>query len=239
MKHNYFIPTLPETSLLISVEGNIGSGKSTFLNKISSLLNLYGILEPHTLWQNINGHNLLEEFYKNPNRWAYSFQTYVFLTRVGSLEKAVNATHDLKNVTYVMERSVYTDKFCFAKACHELGSMNDLEWNMYVAWYDWLVYNHVQKPHGIIYLRVEPEISFERTRIRNRSEEQGVPLSYLKLLHEKHDNWLLYKKDIPSFLENTPTLILDCNKDFEHTSDNWDILSAQVQNFVFELRKNF
>ncbi len=64
------------------VEGNIGAGKSTFLKIISQYLDIQIIYEPHQKWQNVAGHNLLEQFYKDPKRWAYTFQSYAFVSRV-------------------------------------------------------------------------------------------------------------------------------------------------------------
>jgi deoxyadenosine/deoxycytidine kinase len=40
--------------------------------------------EPVDQWQNVNGQggNMLQQFYDNPQRYAYTFQNYVFITRV-------------------------------------------------------------------------------------------------------------------------------------------------------------
>lgn len=64
------------------VEGNIGAGKSTFLKVINTFLNAQVVYEPHEKWQNVGGENLLEKFYADTQRWAYTFQTYAFITRI-------------------------------------------------------------------------------------------------------------------------------------------------------------
>lgn len=84
------IKSQSNSSFFISIEGNIGSGKSTFLKKISDLFTIPLLFEPCDLWQNINGHNLLNEFYRDTKRWAYSFQLYAFLTRIESIEKMID-----------------------------------------------------------------------------------------------------------------------------------------------------
>lgn len=69
-------------SFQIVVEGNIGSGKSTFLNSFSSLPDITIMPEPVNRWTNLGGkHNLLELIYKDPLRWNMAFQSYVQLTR--------------------------------------------------------------------------------------------------------------------------------------------------------------
>ncbi|OQR74215.1 deoxynucleoside kinase-like [Tropilaelaps mercedesae] len=69
-------------NLTIVVEGNIGSGKSTFLNSFSGLSDITILTEPVNRWKNLGGkHNLLELIYKDPLRWNMAFQSYVQLTR--------------------------------------------------------------------------------------------------------------------------------------------------------------
>lgn len=61
---------------VVSVEGNIGSGKSTMLQYYSELDDVQLHPEPVEKWQNLNGHNLLEKLYSDPKRW--SFQVWTF-----------------------------------------------------------------------------------------------------------------------------------------------------------------
>ena len=77
----------------IIVEGNIGAGKSTFLKLLSSALDIQPVFEPHDKWQNIGGENLLENFYQDTQRWAYSFQTYAFVSRVIEQENFLEKSH--------------------------------------------------------------------------------------------------------------------------------------------------
>ncbi len=236
MKSKPPIPYMPSGSTFITVEGNIGSGKSTFLKKFYETFKLPIILEPHTLWQNIDGHNLLEEFYQNTSRWAYSFQTHVFMTRIKALQEAVE--QNPHENCFILERSVYADKFCFAKACSHLGLMSPLEWKMYCLWYDWFIMNYVKTPSGIIYLQVDPKISYQRTQKRKRSEESEISKEYITLLHEYHEQWLVEKTDVPLLLKNIPVLTLNCDEDFENTDANWDDLCVKIRTFIEQIRQN-
>lgn len=195
------------------VEGNIGAGKSTFLRILEKRLQVQVVYEPHEAWQSVGGENLLDRFYSDTKRWAYTFQSYAFVTRVLAQEQHVLTC---KYPTQVLERSVYSDRYCFAKNCYEMGVMNALEWKLYQEWFSWLVDLYTVKPHGFIYLQTDPEICFERLKKRNRSEEQTVSLDYIKKLHDKHESWLLEKRDVAPYLKDVPVLVLPCNKDFEH-----------------------
>ena len=65
------------------LEGNIGAGKSTFLSLIKELLPVQIVYEPVEKWQHVGaGENILEKFYTDTHRWAYTFQSYAFITRV-------------------------------------------------------------------------------------------------------------------------------------------------------------
>ncbi len=200
-EHKYFV-----------VEGNIGAGKSTFLRIITEYLNAQVVYEPHQKWQNVGGENLLERFYSDTQRWAYTFQTYAFVTRV--LERELQAK-ECTSPFQILERSVYSDRYCFAQNCYEMGVMNALEWKLYQEWFSWLVDNYMAKPSGFIYMKTDPEICYKRLLKRNRSEEAGVSKEYLKLLHDKHESWLVQKEGVAPYLKDTPVLVIHCDEDFE------------------------
>ena len=92
-------PLVTNRPFTVVVEGNIGSGKTTFLqhfNKFSEEVEI--LAEPVDKWRNANGHNLLQIMYEDPHRWdiiitmllvimllfrwSLAFQTYVQLTMV-------------------------------------------------------------------------------------------------------------------------------------------------------------
>ena len=203
-----------ENTRSLIIEGNIGAGKSTFLKMINEYLDIQAVFEPHEKWQHIGDgdENLLDKFYKDINRWSYTFQTFAFVSRVVEQE---NYRKQYPNAVHIVERSVYSDRYCFAKNCFEMGVMTALEWKLYQEWFVWLVENYTPKPSGFIYLKTDPEVCFERLVKRNRSEEVGVTLVYLQSLHTKHEQWLVQKENIASYLDDVPVLVLECNKEFE------------------------
>lgn len=199
------------------LEGNIGAGKSTFLSLIEQELPVQIVYEPHEKWQNVGlGENLLDRFYKDTKRWAYTFQSYAFITRViEQQEKAKTNEYGVQ----ILERSVYSDRYCFAKNCFEMGTLSSLEWDLYKEWFEWLIANYSPKPTGFIYLKTDPEICYQRLSKRARHEETDITLEYLSSLHAKHEKWLINKEDVASYLKDVPVLILDCNKEFESDTE--------------------
>ncbi len=199
---------------IIVIEGNIGAGKSTFLKLLSKTLNAHLVNEPLEKWQNVEGGNILDHFYKDTRRWAYTFQSYAFITRVLALEEQLKMTN---KPIIVLERSVYSDRYCFAKNCFELGLMSALEWSLYQEWFEWLMAHYHNQPDAFVYLQTDPIVCYQRLLKRSRSEESDVSLEYLTMLHNKHENWLLKKKDLTDYVKAIPVLTLECNQDFEHT----------------------
>lgn len=193
------------------LEGNIGAGKSTLLKLIKEHLpHIPVALEPVDDWQKqIYGQSLLTNFYQNSKRWAYTFETFTMMNR--AKEHMVMHTQDS---IQIVERSVYSGYYCFARNSYEQGFISPLEWELYLQWYTWLVAEKCEAPKGFLYLRVDPSIAYERIRKRNRYAEKTVPLSYLKQIHAKHEDFLITQESISPELKSVPVLVLDCNEDF-------------------------
>ena len=186
-------------SLAVAVEGNIGVGKSTLLDVVSGNPDLERAAiiceEPIQEWQDVGGrgeHNLLDAFYSNPRGHAYMFQNYAFLTRF--IQHHTAAQEALEGQFRLLERSVFTDRFVFARTCAEQGLMTPLEWNVYLSWFQPVVDALPDLvPSVFVYLRASPETCAGRMASRGRSEETGVELEYLKLLHNRHEEWFIQR----------------------------------------------
>ncbi|XVF73969.1 hypothetical protein PTKIN_Ptkin13bG0023600 [Pterospermum kingtungense] len=180
--------------LTFCVEGNISVGKTTFLQRIANetleLRHLVEIVpEPIDKWQNVgpDHFNILDAFYAEPQRYAYTFQNYVFVTRVIQERESAGGIKPLR----LMERSVFSDRMVFVRAVHEASWMNEMEISIYDSWFDPVVSCLPGLiPDGFIYLRASPDTCHKRMLLRKREEEGGVSLNYLRDLHEKHESWL-------------------------------------------------
>ncbi|KAK9134853.1 hypothetical protein Syun_014183 [Stephania yunnanensis] len=180
--------------LTFCVEGNISVGKTTFLQRIANetieLRDLVEIVpEPINKWQDVgpDHFNILDAFYAEPQRYAYTFQNYVFVTRVMQERESAAGIKPLR----LMERSVFSDRMVFVRAVHEANWMNEMEISIYDSWFDPVVSSLPGLiPDGFIYLRASPDTCHKRMMLRKRAEEGGVSLDYLRDLHDKHESWL-------------------------------------------------
>ncbi|CAL1409950.1 unnamed protein product [Linum trigynum] len=206
---------IPKKRITFCVEGNISVGKTTFLQKIVSdtieLRDLVEVVpEPIDKWQDIgpDHFNILDAFYAQPDRYAYTFQNYVFVTRVMQERESSIGLKPLR----LLERSVFSDRMVFVRAVHEAKWMNEMEISIYDSWFDPVVSVLPGLiPDGFIYLRATPDTCHKRMKHRKREEEGGVSLDYLRDLHEKHESWLFPSEtgDHGVFSVSRPPLQLD------------------------------
>lgn len=210
------------------IEGNIGVGKSTFLQLISQQLQeVEVVLEPINKWQNtVYGKGLLTNFYENPQRWAYTLELLTMICRVQD-----HLAEQQKSGTIAVERSIYSGYYCFAHNSHIQGFMTELEWNMYQQWCSRIMLCKCLPPQGFIYLRVDPEIAYERIKKRNRRAEKTITLAYLKQIHERHESFLIKKEGVLPQLKRIPVLVIDCNSEFIYNPSQLHRNMHTVQNF--------
>ncbi|KAL9664758.1 hypothetical protein QQ045_020165 [Rhodiola kirilowii] len=191
---NSDVKVAQKNRLTFCVEGNISVGKSTFLQRIANetieLRDLVEVVpEPVNKWQDIgpDHFNILDAFYSEPQRYAYTFQNYVFVTRVMQERESSSSIKPLR----LMERSVFSDRMVFVRAVHEAKWMNEMEISIYDSWFDPVVSVLPGLiPDAFIYLRASPDTCHKRMLLRKRAEEGAVSLDYLRDLHEKHESWL-------------------------------------------------
>jgi deoxyadenosine/deoxycytidine kinase len=217
------------TKLLIAIEGNIGAGKSTFINILKENIdNCSTVDEPVEMWKKItdsDDKNILQKFYEDMPRWAYSFQNVACITRIIKIQDAI--INSSKQILF-LDRSLGTDKYIFEKMLYDDKIINEMEHQMYNLWCD-LYEKYINNNNNIfyIYLKCEPEISLNRIKKRGRVEEESISLEYLKKINKYHDEWLLNKDNV---------IIIDCNKDFENDLENQnkiiDKIKTQIETFT-------
>ena len=211
--------------MIVTIEGNIGSGKSTLVQELRQKLGkeMNFLDEPVEEWLKLKdetGKSLIELFYADKKRYSYTFQNYAYITR---MRKLMETKPDDINIT---ERCVLTDKHVFAKMLTEDGFMSTLEDKMYNDWFD--IFEKFATIDLVIYLKTEPKICNERIKTRAR-EGEDIPLDYLDRLHQYHERWI-------NNIDREKVLILDGNTDF---NENPDIFIKQIYDFIQMYVYNF
>ena len=127
-------------NFMIYIEGNIGAGKSTFLELFKEYLaqNLPDssvLPEPVKAWENMqdsNGKNILQHYYEDQKKYGFTFQMNAFISRVQEIEE-MRKQNKMYNF---VERSVYTDKNVFTLTNYKNGNINEIELNVYLQWFN-------------------------------------------------------------------------------------------------------
>ena len=212
------------------VEGNIGAGKSTFLTMLQATCPTLKIVqEPVHNWSSERyGKSLLEEFYTKPARWAFTLETFAMLAR--SLDHVKQQRGVTDNV--VMERSIYSGHYCFAFNDLASGYFNEIEWEVYTQWVNFIMYQQCKPPRGFIYLRSNPETCHTRMHKRSRSGEELVSLAYLRNIHEWHEKFLINKAGLDAQLRRVPVLVLDVDEDFQQDPLAFEHLAVKTAAFI-------
>ena len=215
---------------IFSFEGNIGSGKSTLVNKFKEFytdknkshgLKLCFVQEPVDVWNTItdeNGKTVIECFYADNEKYAFAFQMMAYISRIKTLREELNKGYDI----IFTERCLFTDRNVFAKMLYDEGKINNIEYKIYNKWFDEFISDFPNIEY--VYLKTDPQIAFDRVIKRGRQGET-IPLEYLTKCHQYHEEWLSNQKNI---------YILECNQDTsgingENIYNSWiDIVDKSI-----------
>lgn len=186
--------------ILISIDGNIGSGKSTLMEQLRATFPQWHFIdEPLDTWtslKNEDGETLLSVFYKDISRWAYTFQNCAVLSRAQNITRAIDRWREecvhneaaRHNNIFVTERCLETDFNVFAQMLREDGKLTTIEWDLYKQWYRML--EGSCSVSGIVYVGTPTDVCGERIKRRNRDGEQTIAPEYLENLDRYHRRWI-------------------------------------------------
>jgi len=169
----------------VVIDGNIGSGKTTQLNLLEKLG--YRVRrEPIDEWP-------LEEFYKDPSRWAFYFHMVILQT-----------LRPLKTrETIVYERSLLSSRWVFWTVLLKQKLVTQGEDETYAKFYD----QYAWFPDVYIFLSKSPELAWEHIQSRHQTGDSGVTLEYWKELDAEYQKLL---RNVPCKVH-----IVDANRSVE------------------------
>ena len=184
---------------ILSIEGNIGSGKSTVINTLKEYYKssdkssdkVYFLEEPVSEWVEIkdsDGKNIIEKFYENQEHYSFSFQMMAYISRLAMLKRAIKHCKEKGIKLIICERSLQTDKNVFCKMLHDSGKIEDINFQIYNKWFSDFI-TEIPLIY-FVYIKTEPKIAYERVLKRNRKGE-NISVEYLEMCSMYHDNWLV------------------------------------------------
>jgi len=171
----------------ISIEGNIGAGKTTLANLLAERLNARLILEEFA------DNPFLAKFYDNPAQYAFSVELFFMAERYKQQKDLVSQQDMFKTLT--ISDYLFTKCLLFAKV-----NLPDDEFRLYQRLFDTMHHQMIQ-PELLIYLHAPVSKLQENIKKRNRPYEQNIQNDYLYTIQQTYTHYIKQ--------HNMKTLIVD------------------------------
>ncbi len=187
----------------ITIEGNIGAGKTTLAHALSKKLNARLVLEEFA------ENPFLAKFYENREQYAFPLELFFMAERYKQLKDLLH-TEDLFHSVTVSDY-LFTKCLLFAKV--NLGAQ---EFHLYQKLFD-IIHQQLLHPDLLIYLHAPVKKLQENIKKRQRSFEQAIPDDYLFTIQETYTSYIKQ--------HSIKTLFIDAsNADFIENESHVDII---------------
>ena len=149
--------THPQKKTFVAVAGNIGSGKSSLTTMLGNHFSWRPYLE------SVEDNPYLADFYGDMKRWSFHLQIYFLSHRFTNHKQIVELPESV-----IQDRSIYEDAEIFARNLHEIGNMDNRDYDNYVALYH-VMTEYLRPPDLMIYLRASVDTLKKQILKRGRS----------------------------------------------------------------------
>lgn len=164
--------------MLISIAGNIGSGKTTLTTQLAK----HYKWEPH--FEDVDDNPYLNDFYNDMQRWSFNLQVYYMTSRISKIQEIRKGKK-----TVIQDRTTYEDAYIFAPNLHSMGLMTTRDFETYFSLFK-LQESFITPPDLLIYLRASVPTLVSQIQKRGRDYEESIRLDYLKRLNERYEAWI-------------------------------------------------
>lgn len=165
-------------TLFVTVAGNIGAGKSS----LTKLLGERFHWKPY--YESVDDNPYLSDFYADMHRWSFHLQIYFLANRFKCHKMIVESSESV-----IQDRSIYEDAEIFAHNLHDIGRMENRDYENYVSLFH-VMMEYLQPPDLMIYLKASVDTLMRQITRRGRSFEQGIQRDYLDQLNRLYTDWI-------------------------------------------------
>jgi len=177
----------------ITIEGNIGAGKTTLAHMLAKHFDARLIVEEFA------DNPFLAKFYENPKQYAFPVELFFMAERYKQLKELIHTKDLFQSIT--ITDYLFTKCLLFAKV-----TLPEEEFRLYQKLFE-IIHQQLTQPDLLIYLHAPVSKLQQNIKRRNRTYEQSIPDTYLFNIQE---TYLQYIRQ-----HNIKTLIIDAtNADF-------------------------
>jgi deoxyadenosine/deoxycytidine kinase len=192
----------------ITIEGNIGAGKTTLAHLLSKQYNARLILEEFA------DNPFLAKFYENPAQYAFPVELFFMAERYKQLKELIHTKDMFQSIT--ISDYLFTKCLLFAKV-----NLSEDEFRLYQRLFE-IIHQQLVQPDILIYLHAPVAKLQENIRKRNRSYEQNIPDDYLFNIQQTYTHYIKQ--------HNIKTLFVDAsNADFLGNEEHLKIIMAALE----------
>jgi len=177
----------------ITIEGNIGAGKTTLAHLLAKHFNARLILEEFA------DNPFLPKFYENPQQYAFPLELFFMAERYKQLKELIHTNDLFQSIT--ITDYLFTKCLLFAKI-----NLPEEEYRLYQKLFE-IIHQQLVQPDLLIYLHAPVSRLQQNIKKRNRSYEQSIPDEYLLNIQQTYTHYIKQ--------HNIKTLFIDAsNADF-------------------------
>jgi deoxyadenosine/deoxycytidine kinase len=192
----------------ITIEGNIGAGKTTLATRLAQHYNAKLVLEAFA------DNPFLPKFYEKPDQYAFPLELFFMAERYKQLQELLLQKNIFQQIT--ISDYLFTKSLLFAKV-----TLSEDEYKLYQRLFE-IVQQNIIQPQLLIYLHAPIEKLHQNIKKRQRSYEQNIPSEYLQRIQ---DIYLQYLKQFA-----VPILFVDASHaDFLNDDKHLNIITAALE----------
>ncbi|MCM3080994.1 deoxynucleoside kinase [Brevibacillus invocatus] len=206
-------------SILITVEGPIGIGKTSLARELSRAFELQLLEE--IVYEN----PFLGKFYENIAEWSFQLEMFFLCNRYKQLQ-------DIHSKYLQQNQSVVSDYNIFKNTIFSKRTLSDDNLNKYLKIYDILTEN-LPQAHLVIYLTASIDTVMKRIAMRDRDVERSMDVAYMENLIADYEEFMdAFEKQHPDI----PVIKFDCDHlDFVHKPEDLRYVLERIEPKVKEL----
>jgi deoxyadenosine/deoxycytidine kinase len=160
----------------ITIEGNIGAGKTTLAHILAKKLDARLILEEFA------DNPFLPKFYENPGQYAFPLELFFMAERYKQMKDLVLGKDLFNSIT--VSDYLFTKCLLFAKV-----NLPEEEFRLYQKLFD-IIHQQLAFPQILVYLHAPVQKLQQNIKKRQRPYEQSIPDVYLFKIQETYTHYI-------------------------------------------------